>query len=253
MTVKTLYESLSERIPASLSLEWDHDGLAVCPDLSAPVRKVLCVLDVTDYAITYAKENGFDVILAHHPMFMRGLGAVTEETFLGRRALACVSAGISVMTFHTRADAVEGGVNDCLLRALGLQPQPMPCENNLLRFGRLAEAQSVSCFARTVKEALGAECVRYCDSGKSVSLVAVCGGGGKDFAHVAKASGADLYLTGELNHHILTDGKDDEMSYMDAGHFETEYPVLAFFAEQVKDICPQAEVECLRLTPFETI
>ena len=62
MTVKTLYESLSERIPASLSLEWDHDGLAVCPDLHAPVRKVLCVLDVTEYAINYAKENGFDVI-----------------------------------------------------------------------------------------------------------------------------------------------------------------------------------------------
>lgn len=253
MTVKTLYESLSSRIPASLSLDWDHDGLAVCANLNASVHKVLCVLDVTDYAINYAKENGFDVIVAHHPMLMRGLGAVTEETFLGRRALACLQAGISVMTFHTRADAVEGGVNDCLLRALGLQPQLMPCENNLLRFGKLAEPQSVSCFARTVKSALGAECVRYCDSGKAVSLVAVCGGGGKDFAQLAKNCGADLYLTGELNHHILTDGKDDGMSYMDAGHFETEYPVVAFFSDLVKDICPGAEVECLRIPPFESI
>lgn len=253
MTVKTLYDALCRRIPESLSLEWDHDGLAVCPDREAPVRKVLCVLDVTDYVISYAADSGYDVILAHHPLLIHGLPALTEETFAERRVLACVKAGITIMTFHTRADAVDGGVNDCLLRTLGLQVQPMPCENNLLRFGRLAEPQSVACFARTVKEALGAERVRYCDSGKMVSLVAVCGGGGKDFAPFAKASGADLYLTGELSHHLLTDGKDDGMSYMEAGHFETEYPVLDFFAQSVRDICPQAQVDCLRHSPIETI
>ena len=68
MTVTEFYQQISERIPTSLSCEWDNDGLMVCPDGNRAVRRVLCTLDVTDEAVAYAEENGFDLILSHHPL-----------------------------------------------------------------------------------------------------------------------------------------------------------------------------------------
>ena len=55
-TVKALYDFLEEKIPRSLSSEWDNDGLMVCPDENAEVKKVLFALDATDNVINFAKE-----------------------------------------------------------------------------------------------------------------------------------------------------------------------------------------------------
>ena len=57
MNVKELYSFLNERIPASLSCEWDNDGLMVCADASAPVRRVLLALDATEAVAEYAKAT----------------------------------------------------------------------------------------------------------------------------------------------------------------------------------------------------
>ena len=67
MTVKEFYNKLTELYPEGLSCEWDNDGLMCCADTSAEIKKVLVTLDVTDEALHYARDNGFDVILSHHP------------------------------------------------------------------------------------------------------------------------------------------------------------------------------------------
>ena len=48
MTVKELYDRMSERIPHELSEPWDNDGLMCSPDVTAEVAKVLVTLDVTE-------------------------------------------------------------------------------------------------------------------------------------------------------------------------------------------------------------
>ena len=53
MTVFELYQRLEERIPRPLSCEWDNDGLMLCPDGYAEVKKALFTLDVTDEAVEY--------------------------------------------------------------------------------------------------------------------------------------------------------------------------------------------------------
>ena len=50
MTVKDLYERLNIYFPPALSLDWDRDGLMVCPDPARRVRRVLLTLDVTPAA-----------------------------------------------------------------------------------------------------------------------------------------------------------------------------------------------------------
>ena len=73
MTVRELYLKLNTMYPKELSLSWDNDGLMVCADQDREVRRVLVALDATLAAINYAKDNGFDTLITHHPMLFRGV------------------------------------------------------------------------------------------------------------------------------------------------------------------------------------
>ena len=58
MTVNELYVKLNERIPASLSCEWDNDGLMCSSDGEREVKKALVCLDVTVDAVKKAVSEG---------------------------------------------------------------------------------------------------------------------------------------------------------------------------------------------------
>lgn len=253
MTVRSLYKALEALYSPQRFESWDHDGLTLCADGEREVRKVLCVLDITDSTVKYAKDGGFDVILAHHPMIFRPTDAILDTDAVGRRVLACLASGISVMTFHTRADVAEGGVGDALLHALGLTPTDVECDVPYLRFGTLPAPMAPTDFAAHVADRLSAPALRFVDGGKPVSTVAVCGGSGKEFAAAALAHGADAYVTGELGHHALTDLYDLGLTAVEAGHYETEYPVLTRFEAALKEIVPDAQVEILNHTPIQSV
>ena len=238
MTVNELYARLCERIPASLSCSWDNDGLMCCPDGSREVRAVLIALDVTGDTVRYAAENGYDVIISHHPFIFKGLKAVSNDNFVAAKAIDLIRNGISVMSFHTRLDAVNGGVNDILAKLLELKDTE-PLVNGDEAIGRIGELDSktaLSLFAKKVKCALGAPCVLYADSGKPVKRVAVLGGEGGDDIAAAIASGADTYVSGRLGYHNMTDAPEMGINLIEAGHFYTEDPVCSFLAELVSDI-----------------
>ena len=120
MTVNELYKKLVARLPDSLAESWDNDGLMVCPDGDAPVRRVLLALDVTETVVDFAIENRFDLILTHHPLIFRPLSSLTEDTTVGRKVIKLIKSGIAVISFHTRVDRVDGGVNDVLADLLEL-------------------------------------------------------------------------------------------------------------------------------------
>ena len=110
MTVRGLFAKLNERIPRSLSYEWDNDGLMCCPDGEREVRRVLVALDATADVCDKAILEGYDVILTHHPFIFKGLRAIDDASAISAKAIALIKEGVSVMSFHTRLDALEGGV-----------------------------------------------------------------------------------------------------------------------------------------------
>ena len=114
MKIRELYNALDARMPRSLSCSWDNDGLMCCPDGNKTVNRVLVALDVTGEVVEYAKANGYDVIISHHPFIFNGLKSVDDEGYISKKLISLVKADIAVMSFHTRLDAVEGGVNDKL-------------------------------------------------------------------------------------------------------------------------------------------
>ena len=120
MTIQQLYDALEARIPRSLSCGWDNDGLSCCPDPAAPVRGVLVALDATEDAVAATERRGCNLLVTHHPLLFRGLRAVDGADTSSRKVLRPIRAGISTAAFHTRLDALPGGVNDTLAAVLGL-------------------------------------------------------------------------------------------------------------------------------------
>ena len=246
MTVKELYRFLNTKISPSLSEEWDNDGPSICPNAARPVCRVLVALDPTSEAVTRAVGGGFDVLLTHHPLLFRAAKALTEEETVGKKLLQLAAAGVTAMSFHTRLDAVEGGVNDILARALSLAKITPFGEGQapLGRIGVLPEAMNAEAFACFVKDRLTAPAVVLSGEG-TVKRVAVLGGEGGDFVSAAAAAGADAFVSGRIGYHRMLDGREDGMVLLEAGHYSTEFPVCAALAKMVKEADAEIEVEIL--------
>ncbi len=243
MTVAELYQELNERIPPSLSCEWDNDGMMCCPDRGREVRRVLVALDVTGDVVQVATEQNYDVILSHHPFIFKGLKNLDEENFIPAKAIKLIGAGISVMSFHTRLDAVEGGVNDVLADVLGLSELSCFGEGNMGRIGMLQKTLTPQDFAAFVRNRLEVPFVLLADAGIPVRRVAVLGGEGGGDIFAARAAGADAYVSGRLGYHNMTDAPDLGISLIEAGHFYTENPVCAALRAMVLAICPGVSCE----------
>lgn len=225
MKIRELYEKLNQQIPPALSCEWDNDGLMCCPEGDREVRRVLVTLDVTEAAVSYAAKEGFDLIVSHHPLIFKGLKNLGGEDYLSEKVIRLLQGGIAVFSFHTRLDAVAGGVNDVLATLLGLEDVEPFGEESIGRVGELSRPMDSKEFAALVKKRLKAPFVLLSDGGRPVKRVAVLGGGGEDDIHAARATGADTYVTGELKYHTLTDGPETGMNLIEAGHYFTEFPV----------------------------
>lgn len=232
MTVKELYRILEEKFPSALSAEWDNDGMMCCPDPDAPVRRVLCTLDVTEAAVDHAIRIGADLILSHHPLLFHPLSSLTAETAVGRKLTALLRAGISVLSFHTRADAAKGGVNDTLAGLLGLL-DVHPFADGVGRIGCLPTPTSAETFARTVSSLLGTPAVTLGDAGLPVLRVAVLGGSGKSEVAAAIAAGADTFLSGRLSYETVNEAGELGINLLEAGHFYTEAPLMRRLAAEL--------------------
>ncbi len=242
MTVNELYCELDRAIPASLSCDWDNDGLMCCPDGDAEVRRVLVALDVTADVVDEAISGGYDVIISHHPFIFSGLKSLCDSDFIPRKAMDLIREEVAVMSFHTRLDALDGGVNDTLAYLIGLE-NTTPFgdgDETIGRVGELDEEMHVADFAKKIKRALGAPSVLYTDCGKRVKRVAILGGDGKDFLSAAIAAGADTYVSGNIGYHNMTDAPDMNINLIEAGHFYTENPVCEVLAGMIREL----DIEC---------
>ena len=106
--------------PPRTADEWDAVGLAA-GDPEADVRRVLLAVDPALPVAREAAAWDADLLLTHHPLFLRGVHGVAETTPKGRTLAVLTRAGCGLLTAHTNADHGTPGVSDALARALGLR------------------------------------------------------------------------------------------------------------------------------------
>jgi dinuclear metal center YbgI/SA1388 family protein len=244
MTINELSKYMNAKIPRELSCSWDNDGLMCCPNPDRVVKKALFTMDVTPEAIDRAIEGGYDVILSHHPLIFRGVKTLSGDFGIPARLIKLIKNDIAVMSYHTRFDAVDGGVNDALADIFELTDvEKIECEGiELMRVGYLPEELDIEHFVAVVSAKLSCEHLNYATNSGKVHKLALVGGGGGSYIREAAASGADTYLSGEIGYHNLTDCKDYRINLVEAGHYFTERIALYNLSRFVTEA--DSSIEC---------
>lgn len=105
--------------PPATADSWDAVGL-VAGDPEQPVRRVLFAVDPVLPVAQEAAEWGADLLVVHHPLFLKAVHGVAATTPKGRTLATLIGAGCALLTAHTNADQALGGVSESLALALGL-------------------------------------------------------------------------------------------------------------------------------------
>lgn len=218
---------------------WDAVGLHV-GDPADPVTSVLVSLDVTGDVVDEARRRGADLIIAHHPLLFRPLARLTPDTAPGAVALRAARSQVAVVAVHTNFDVAVPGTTEPITSALGLADvRPLePLDDDprlgLGRIGTLPTATPVRTLADRLAAALPAPHLRVAGPlDRLVQRVAACGGAGDSLLDTARHAGAEVYVTGDLRHHVVLDALTLGMSVIDAGHHATESAALPALIEQL--------------------
>ena len=93
--------------------------------------------------------------------------------------------------------------------------------------GELAAPAPLRDVAAALRVGLPARHLRVAgDPDRMIRRVAACGGAGDSLIGAAVAQGADVYVTGDLRHHVTLDAMTMGMALIDAGHYATEAAAL---------------------------
>ena len=100
----------------------EHDAVGlVYGDPAQGVERVLFAVDPTIDVAREAAEWGADLLVVHHPLFLRAVHGFAETTPKGRTLATLAKAGCALLTAHTNADWAVHGVSDALAATLGLR------------------------------------------------------------------------------------------------------------------------------------
>lgn len=108
---------LDAAYPPTLAHSWDSVGL-VCGDPDDVVDSVTVAVDATAEVAATVGPRG--LLLAHHPLLLRGVDTVAASTPKGALIHRLIRAGAALFTAHTNADSANPGVSDALAEVLGL-------------------------------------------------------------------------------------------------------------------------------------
>ncbi|WP_182906700.1 Nif3-like dinuclear metal center hexameric protein [Microbispora sp. H13382] len=245
-TLAEVVERLEALYDPSWAESWDAVGL-VCGDPEQAVRKILFAVDPVAGVVDEALDWGADLVVTHHPLYLRGTTSVAATTFKGRVVHRLIRGGAALYAAHTNADVADPGVSDALARAVGLtgdlrplQPSVADPRRGLGRVGDLPAPMPLREFAALAASGLPrtAGPLRVAgDLDRPVRTVAVCGGAGDSLLGTARAAGVDVFLTADLRHHPASEHLEaDGPALVDASHWATEWPWLADAARRLTSV-----------------
>ena len=235
---------LDRLYPPGTAADWDAVG-PVCGDPATEVRTILLAIDPLEAVVDEALTLGADLLITHHPVYLRGTSTVWAGTPKGRLVQRLITGGCGLVVAHTNADIAVAGVSEALAAALGLTgcvplvPDPGDPATGSGRVGRLAGPMTLRSFAAHVAAALPATPAGVRTAGdpdQMVSTVAVCGGAGDSYLADATRAGVDAYVTADLRHHYASEHlAAGGPALVDPGHWASEWPWLPVAARALTD------------------
>jgi dinuclear metal center YbgI/SA1388 family protein len=251
--------------PLSGAEGWDAPGL-LSGDPVAPVERIVLAVDVVADVVAEAIELGADLIIAHHPLLLRGVTSIAEDRYKGAVLASLIRGNCALIAAHTNADVVETGTSAALADALGLvDVAPITlgesATRGIGRTGTLAEPTTLGRLARRLGDILPATASGIRVSGdydRPVRSVALCGGAGDSLLSEPAVLAADVYITSDLRHHPASETRENARvnggpALIDVSHWASEWLWLDTAAAELREALPGVAVTVseLRTDPWD--
>lgn len=237
-TLSQVIQAMEALWPVSLQQGWDASGI-VAGRPEQTIQRIHWAVDPVQAVADEAVAHGADLVVTHHPLFLRPVTSMAATTFKGKVLHTLVENSCALITAHTNADSAVGGVSDVLAEILGLENlEPLAAaeegltEEGIGRVGTLPTALRLEDFATRVYGALPAVAggVRVAgDPDGIVSKVAITGGAGDSLFDDVRRHEADVYITADLRHHPASEAREQAMAeadrpyLIDVSHFASEW------------------------------
>lgn len=243
MTVNELIALLEEEAPAKDALDWDNVGLLV-GDGDWDVKSVYIALDATEEVINHAIDKGANMIITHHPLVFSNLNRVVANDYVGKRVMKLIEHRIACYAMHTNFDIHHMGVlaekKLGLEHTIALDPVAIDGKEDVnVGIGRIGsllnDPVTLGEYAAKVRESFGLPYVRvYGEENQMVGTIAISPGSGKSEISTALKAGADLLITGDIDHHSGIDAMAQGLCIIDAGHYGVEHIFNEYISMQLK-------------------
>jgi dinuclear metal center YbgI/SA1388 family protein len=102
--------------------------------------------------------------------------------------------------------------------------------------GTLDPPRRLDELAATLRARLPAPHLRFAgEPSRPVTTVATVGGAGDGLIGAALGAGADVYVTGDLRHHVTLDALEQGLALIDAGHHATEVAAMPAWIDRLRE------------------
>lgn len=251
MKLNELIGKLKERCPENIAEDWDNPGLLV-GHFDREIRRILLTLDVTDDVIETGIQKKADLIISHHPLIFGGVKKVNDRDLTGRRILRLAENGIACYAMHTNFDICKMADLNASQLDLG-EPEVLwetgENENGpygIGKIGFLPDEMTLEACCGFVKSRMKLPYVIvYGDPDRLIRRAAVSSGSGRSAVPYAMEKGADVLVTGDIDHHTALDAVSQGLSIIDAGHYGTEYCFMDDMKTVLSDLAPDCQVETM--------
>jgi len=249
VTAELVAQVIEKIAPKSWAEDWDNVGLLVgCG--STPIERILITLDGTLEVVEEAKAYGAQLIVAHHPIIFRPLKNLRADNASAQVPLRLLQHQIGYYAAHTNLDKSIFSSSRALGEVLELKDMKILEEpdNGLIPLlngekpgygvsGYLPSPEKLGDVWKHFLSGLsqpGVYAQPYDLTGvrlagsveKVVRKVVIVNGSGARFVSKALFKGADLLITGDVDHHSVLDALAGGMAVGDLGHFLSEAPML---------------------------
>lgn len=205
MKISDVCEYLSTRFPLADASDFDKAIGLTIGNPANTVTGIVLALDLTKEVIKEAIDNNCNLIISHHPFLFTPIYKVLYNDYKGEIIKLMAVNNLSLYSMHTNLDVAEGGVNDVLAQMLGISDIKVingeAGKENFLRYGKIKET-TLGELALNVKKIFNLSGVRVLgDQNKKIKTLGVVGGSGAHDSDIflAKISGCDCYITGEVH------------------------------------------------------
>lgn len=254
MKITDIIEYFDEIAPVSRGADWDNDGVML--SCENDIKKVLITLDITSQAVETAIKSGVQLIISHHPFIFRPINRIGDD-ILSENIKKLIKHNISVLSYHTRMDASDAGINQYILEKLELESiTPFGLDENDMtgRIGNLTAPISMEQLSQRIKELFKCEyftCSKFCGE---IKRIAVVSGSGGEYMDCARKNGADVFISGEFKHHQYINSEQIGFPIVSVDHYHCEN----VFVELIYDIISKrfTELEIIKNlgnAPFITV